>query len=62
MIKSILKRTGYGTLFSTLPFIMIVVLSALYSEFTPDHWGKLTLITLGVVFWISCKLMPDKYV
>ncbi|QKJ86549.1 hypothetical protein PMPD1_1598 [Paramixta manurensis] len=61
MIKDLLKRIIYPILFDTIPIIVIIILSAIYVEFIPQHWGKLTLITVFIVGWIACKLMPDKY-
>ncbi|CNG05245.1 Uncharacterised protein [Yersinia enterocolitica] len=57
-----MKRILYNILFSTIPFIIIVVLAALYLEFIPNHFGKLTLVTIVIVFFVSCKIMPNKYI
>lgn len=57
-----MKRILYNILFSTIPFIIIVVLAAFYLEFIPNHFGKLTLVTIVIVFFVSCKIMPNKYI
>lgn len=40
-----------------LPFILIMILSVLYLTYIPEHWGKLTLITTGVIWWFSAKIL-----
>lgn len=44
--------------------IIIVVLSIFYLNYIPEHWGKLTLLTVFVVLWFSSdiygKLMRRK--
>ncbi|QKJ86551.1 hypothetical protein PMPD1_1600 [Paramixta manurensis] len=50
------------TLFTYIPVVIDVIFAILYVEFIPQHWGKLTLITVFIVGWVACKLMPDKYI
>lgn len=57
-----MKTVLYNILFLTLPFIVIVLLAAFYLEFFPNHFGKLTLVTIVIVFFVSCKIMPNKYI
>ncbi len=57
-----MKGILYNVLFSTVPFIVIVLFSVFYLEFFPNHFGKLTLLTIVIVFFVSCKIMPDKYI
>lgn len=57
-----MRKILYNILFSTIPFIVIVLLAAFYLEFIPNHFGKLTLVTIVIVFFVSCKIMPNKYI
>ncbi len=57
-----MKGILYNVLFSTIPFIVIALFSMCYLEFFPNHFGKLTLLTIVIVFFVSCKIMPDKYI
>jgi hypothetical protein len=57
-----MKRILYNILFSTIPFIVIVLFAVFYLEFIPNHFGKLTLVTIVIVFFVSCKIMPNKYI
>ncbi len=57
-----MKTVLYNILFLTLPFIVIVLLAAFYLEFFPNHFDKLTLVTIVIVFFVSCKIMPNKYI
>ncbi len=57
-----MKGILYNVLFSTIPFIVITLFSMCYLEFFPNHFGKLTLVTIVIVFFVSCKIMPNKYI
>ncbi|CNJ94106.1 Uncharacterised protein [Yersinia mollaretii] len=57
-----MKKILCNILFSTIPFVVIIICSICYLIFFPDHFGKLTLATIVIVFLVSCKLMPNKYI
>ncbi|CNH43550.1 Uncharacterised protein [Yersinia thracica] len=57
-----MKTILYNVLFSTIPFVVVILLSVFYLEFFPNHFGKLTLVTIVIVFFVSCKIMPNKYI
>lgn len=56
-----IKRIIYESL-ASICIIITILLSALYSEFIPEHWGKLTITTAIIIYIIYNKLMPDKYI
>lgn len=39
-----------------IPVLIIVIAGAFYVKFFPEHWGKLLLITIVVVFVLSVKV------
>ncbi len=57
-----MKGILYNVLFSTIPFIVIALFSMCYLEFFQNNFGKLTLVTIVIVFFVSCKMMPNKYI
>jgi len=56
-----IKRLIYESL-AGICVVLTILLSAIYSEFIPDHWGKLTIATAILMYFVYDKIVPDKYI
>ncbi|MDF7661807.1 hypothetical protein PUG81_22795 [Erwiniaceae bacterium L1_54_6] len=48
-MTNIIKKILGGILMEIVPIGIIVIMAVIYAVFLPEHWGKLTLITIAVV-------------
>lgn len=55
MMMKFLKFFLGGILMEIIPIVIIIAMAIFYVTFTPDHWGKLTLLTIIIVAWLSRK-------
>ncbi|QKJ86550.1 hypothetical protein PMPD1_1599 [Paramixta manurensis] len=59
-MMKIIKFIFLSLFFDVIPVWIVIILSALYVEFIPEHWGKLTLLTIAVVVWKGDCFDPIK--
>ncbi len=52
---NIIKRIFGGILMEIIPIGIIVFMAVIYVTFIPNHWGKLTLVTIAIVAWFGGK-------
>ncbi|RRZ88540.1 hypothetical protein EGK14_17720 [Erwinia sp. 198] len=38
------------------PVLLVIIAGVFYVVFFPDYWGRLLLITIGVIFVLSVKV------
>ncbi|QIP92418.1 hypothetical protein HAP32_02937 [Serratia fonticola] len=64
MIDFVLKYVKiilFTIFFNFLPTVVVVLLYLLYLAFIPEYSGRLLIISIIVVFYLSWKYIPDKY-
>lgn len=64
MIGFVLKYVKiivFTLFFNFLPTLVIVLLYMLYLVFIPEYSGRLLVLSIVVVFYLSWKYIPDKY-
>lgn len=64
MINFVLKYVkivAFTIVFNFLPTVILVLLYMLYLVFIPEYSGRLMIISIVVVFYLSWKYIPDKY-
>ncbi|MEQ9846172.1 hypothetical protein [Pectobacterium brasiliense] len=44
----------YGTM------ALMIVLGVLFYEFIPDHWGKLTILSIVIIVYVDIKFFSKK--
>lgn len=44
------------TIYSYIPVILIITLSFISAEYFPEHWGKLTLLSIIIVIYAVWKI------
>lgn len=55
------KLIVFTIFFNFLPTAVVVLLYLLYLAFIPEYIGRLLIISIIVVFYLSWKYIPDKY-
>ena len=64
MIDFVLKYVKiilFTIFFNFLPTVVVVLLYLLHLAFIPEYSGRLLIISIIVVFYLSWKYIPDKY-
>lgn len=44
--------------YTTMAFM--IVLGILFYEFIPDHWGKLTILSIVIIVYVDIKFLSKK--
>ncbi|MDG0806818.1 hypothetical protein PO856_004107 [Pectobacterium brasiliense] len=39
---------------------LMIGLGVLFYEFTPEHWGKLTILTIVIIIYVDMKFFSKK--
>lgn len=39
---------------------LMIVLGILFYEFIPDHWGKLTILSIAIIVYVDVKFFSKK--
>lgn len=59
-LKKIMSYAVKEFINTYITMAFMIVLGILFYEFIPDHWGKLTILSIVIIVYVDIKFLSKK--